>query len=343
MGPRPAHRIDELSDAAVGAAPIADQHGHPYRAFAVRIAIGAALLILLLWKYGASAVVPILARERAVYFVATVALYVAGQVMSAYRWQLLAAIVGIESRFREFLAYYFVGMFTNLFVPGLVGGDAARAFYLGRRHGRLAAAAASAVADRGIGLVTVFWFAAVAALVYGRVNLPASVFRPIIALGILALVGFLAAPLVARISAKLPGRLALIAKPAIPYLERPGATVPAIVLSLVLQISLVACQYLLSLGLGLSIPFTVFLLFVPIANVFASLPITLNGLGVREGTYAVLFTMAGLNRADAVALGLLWFLATAVAGLTGAIAFVMTDVPQKIELPAESSIQSDRA
>jgi len=132
-------------------------------AFGVRAGLGVGFLGLFLWLYGVGRIVQSLARERPTYFVATIALYLAGQVMSAYRWILLARLSGLAGRAREYLTYYFIGMFTNLFVPGLIGGDAARAAYLGLRHRRMGEAVASVVADRGVGLVALFWFAAVAA------------------------------------------------------------------------------------------------------------------------------------------------------------------------------------
>ena len=107
----------------------------------------------------------------------------------------------------------------------------------------------------------------------------------------------------------------------------PAALLPAIALSIVLQIGLAVCQYILAAGLGLAVPLSLFILCVPIANVFASLPLTLNGLGIRESAYLVLFGMAGMRKEDAIALGLLWFAATMVGGLTGAIAFVTTPAP----------------
>jgi hypothetical protein len=55
--------------------------------------------------------------------------------------------------------------------------------------------------------------------------------------------------------------------------------------------------------------------------------LTLNGLGIRESAYLLLFGMAGMRNEDAIALGLLWFAATVVGGLTGAIAFVTTPAP----------------
>jgi hypothetical protein len=67
-----------------------------------------------------------------------------------------------------------------------------------------------------------------------------------------------------------------------------------------------------------------FLFCVPVAGVFASLPLTVNGLGVREGAYLVLFGMAGVNRTNAIVLGLLWFICTTLGASPGLIAFVMT-------------------
>ena len=94
-----------------------------------------------------------------------------------------------------------------------------------------------------------------------------------------------------------------------------------------LQITLALGQYILAAGLGLTAPLSLFILCVPIANVFASLPLTLNGLGIRESAYLLLFGMAGMRKEDAIALGLLWFAVTMAGGLTGAIAFVTTPAP----------------
>jgi glycosyltransferase 2 family protein len=95
----------------------------------------------------------------------------------------------------------------------------------------------------------------------------------------------------------------------------------------VLQITLALGQYILAAGLGLTVPLSLFILCVPIANVFASLPLTLNGLGIRETANLLLFGVAGMRKEDAIALGLLWFAVTMVGGLTGSIAFVTTPTP----------------
>ena len=304
-----------------------DAPTHPLRAFALRAGLGAAVVAVLLWRYDARPIFRILSREQSAYFAAVVALYVAGQAMCAYRWQLLAAILKVRGRYPEFLAYTFLGMFTNLFVPGLLAGDAARSVYLGRRRGRMGEAIASVVADRGVGLIGLFWLAALAAIFLNFAPLPSSIITPTVAVGSITLAGFLAAPLVARMIHLMPRPLRRAGGIVAPYLHHPAALIPAIALSVLLQITLAAGQYLLAVGLGITVPLSLFILCVPIANVFASLPLTLNGLGIRESAYLVLFGMAGMRKEDAIALGLLWFAITMVGGSTGAIAFVLTPAP----------------
>jgi uncharacterized membrane protein YbhN (UPF0104 family) len=307
--------------------PAPPRAAHPYRAFILRIGLGVAIVAFLLWHFDARPALRTLARERLGFFAATLLIYVAGQVMSAYRWQLLAQVLGIRGSFVDFLRYYFVGMFTNLFVPGLVGGDAARAFYLGRRHHRMPEAIAATVADRGYGLLALFWFAALIALTLNRGMLPRNVIVPTLAIGAITFAGYLASPLVARLIHVAPRPIRRALGIIAPYLHRPSSVLPALGLSLVLQASVAFCQYLLALGLGLNVPLSAFMLIVPIANVFASLPITLNGLGVRETMYVTLFGMAGVSGDTAIALGLLLFVATLLGGLVGAVAFVTTEVP----------------
>ena len=300
---------------------------HPYRAFATRAGLGIAIVAVLLWRYDARPILRILSRERPAYFAAVVLLYVAGQAMCAYRWQLLAALLKVHGRYSEFLAYLFVGIFTNLFVPGLLAGDAARSVYLGRRHSRMGEAIASVVADRGVGLIGLFWLAAFAAIFLNFAPIPSSVVTPTVIVGAISLAGFLAAPLVARLIHLMPRPIRRAGGIVAPYLHHPAALIPAIALSIVLQITLALGQYILAVGLGLTVPLSLFILCVPIANVFASLPLTLNGLGIRESAYLLLFGMAGVRKEDAIALGLLWFAVTLVGGMTGSIAFVTTPTP----------------
>jgi uncharacterized protein (TIRG00374 family) len=308
--------------------------------FAIKLTAGISLVAFLLWHYDLRSTFQLIRRERPILFLATVALYVAGQAMSAFRWQLLAGLNGFGGRYSEYLAYYFIGMFTNVFVPGLIGGDALRALYLGGRHQRLGQAFASVMADRGIGLITLFWLAAVATLCTTQVQLPASVLRVTLAAGGISLLTYLAGPLVANWVSR-RNRFNRLLAPMTPYLSRPIALMPAIALSALLQLSLAACQYLLAIGLGLHTALATFVLIVPITNVIASLPVTINGLGMREAGYLVLLGTAGVRKEQAVALSILYFAATLAGGFTGVFAFITTPMPRPAIIESLKPLSSE--
>jgi uncharacterized membrane protein YbhN (UPF0104 family) len=323
----PAVNESSLTEPAAPPPAPGSRPAHPYRAFIVRVGLGVAVVAVLLWRHDARPVFRIFGRERPAYFASAVALYLGGQVMSAYRWRLLAAILKVHATFSDFVAYTYIGMFTNLFVPGLLGGDAARSIYLGRPRDRIGEAVASVVADRLVGLLALFWLAAFAAIFLNYAHLPSSVITPTILVGGLALAGYLGSPLVARLIHLMPRPIRRAGGIVAPYLHHPTTLLAPIALSVALQITLAVAQYLVAAGLGLGTPLSLFILCVPIANVFASLPLTLNGLGLRESAYLVLFGMAGMGKNDAIALGLLWFAVMMVSGLTGSIAFVTTPAP----------------
>jgi uncharacterized protein (TIRG00374 family) len=293
--------------------------------FAIRLAAGMSVLGFIFLHYDQWPTLQLLLRVRPVLFAASVGLFAAVQLVSAFRWQLLARLNGIRGRYRDYVAYYFIGMFTNVFVPGLIGGDALRAFYLGRRHNRIAEAAGSVVADRGVGLLALFWLSAGASLCVRGVQLPESVLRVTVGVGAVSVLAYFAGPVISVRFTRIRG-LSRVLTPVIPYLSNPMSLVPAIVLSAFLQCSFAVCQYLLALGLALEIPLTTFLLIVPIANVIASVPISINGLGLREASYLVLLGMAGVAKEQAVALSILYFAATLAAGLTGIIPFMFTSI-----------------
>lgn len=92
------------------------------------------------------------------YLILAFLLYIVGQVLSTYKWRLLAKTLGFRRKFKRFFAYYFIGMFFNLFFLGSIGGDVGKAYLLaGRRDSRMRAGY-SILAERltgGMALATI--------------------------------------------------------------------------------------------------------------------------------------------------------------------------------------------
>jgi glycosyltransferase 2 family protein len=318
------------------AGPVTTRRRRAIGGYVLKAALGIGILTFVLSRLDLDHLWRLLSRERPAYFLAATAIYVCGQLVATYRWKLLARMVGIAGDYFEFLLYFFIGAFTNLFVPGLVGGDAARSLYLGRRRHEIGKAVASVLADRGFGLLVLIWLATVCVAILGRGIFPHSITTPVYLAGGITAIFYLAMPLFLAMTRWLPRRIAATVTLLSPYLEGRVALIPALLLSLILHLIQVAAQYVLGLGLGLTIPLYLFLLCVPTTNVLASIPVTFNGLGVREGIYVVLFGMAGVGKADAAALGLLWFAISTFAGLCASAAFIA--VPAPIERQPEAEI-----
>jgi uncharacterized membrane protein YbhN (UPF0104 family) len=199
------------------------------------------------------------------------------------------------------------------------------------------------IADRGFGLMVLIWFSAVTVALLGRTVFPRTVTTPIFLIGAVTAVGYILMPAVTALKRILPRRLAATIDILSPYLKGRIALIPVLVLSLLLHLIQVVAQYVLGLGLGLKIPLWMFLLCVPTTNTLASVPLTFNGLGLREGIYVLLFGMVGVGKADAAALGLLWFAITTFAGLCASAAFIAAPTPVERQDPLEDSERGPRS
>ncbi len=74
------------------------------------------------------------------------------------------------------------------------------------------------------------------------------------------------------------------------------------------------------IGLPIALPY--FFLFVPLLAVIVSLPISFNGIGVREGAGIVLFGLVGVSRAQAFSLQFTTYLVAVAVSLLGGVVFL---------------------
>jgi len=117
------------------------------------------------------------------------------------------------------------------------------------------------------------------------------------------------------------------------------------VLSLVVQLANVVLAWLIGEGLGLRIPPLYYGVLIPLVSILTLLPISLNGMGLREGGTVLLLAPLGVSSASAVTLSLLIFAVYTAASLTGGVfyllgrspRFVAADVSRTPEGPLSAS------
>jgi uncharacterized protein (TIRG00374 family) len=106
------------------------------------------------------------------------------------------------------------------------------------------------------------------------------------------------------------------------YKHQGGALVTAIAASMLVQVGRILAHYLVGLALGVRVAMGYYFLFVPVLAALVSLPISMNGLGIREGAGVVLFKMSGMTNEQAFAVPFLTYLASVLISLIGGLIFV---------------------
>ncbi len=104
-----------------------------------------------------------------------------------------------------------------------------------------------------------------------------------------------------------------------PFRGRHLSLVRALGLSLLLQLNVVLLHYLLSRAIGIELGFIDYFYVVPVALFVMLIPISINGIGVRESMFVFLLGSMGVAKSDALVLSLLAFSIFLAHGLMGGL------------------------
>ena len=268
-----------------------------------------------------------------------VCVLIAALLLGAVRWRVLLwrePAIGTGQ-----LAYaYSAGVFTNVFLPTSFGGDMARSWILSRAAKvALPRVLASVVADRMLGFAAVFvvgWL--VVATAPGEV--PRSMLLALAWATIGAGVALLIALLVTmdkrgRLRRVIPDRaqppLRVFRDAFREYSRDRRVLIAAGALSVAYQALVVAEMWLLARAVGVEVPLAVLAAVLPLVLVATLLPLSIGGLGIREGSIVLLLTQTGVHTSDAAVISLLSLAALTLA--TGMFALMLIGKPIRDGLP----------
>jgi len=101
------------------------------------------------------------------------------------------------------------------------------------------------------------------------------------------------------------------------YKNHKGSLLFALFLSFVFQLQVVTTTYLVGKTLTINLPWDICILCVPLATLATMLPLSINGIGVRESAYVFLLTRSGLNSEQSFIIGLGTFVFGLVVSIIG--------------------------
>ena len=118
------------------------------------------------------------------------------------------------------------------------------------------------------------------------------------------------------------GRLQGLVDQLQPYQRRPEVFRRSIGWGLAVQFLNVLVVIELGNAMRLGLPIGAYCLAVPAVAILTILPVSISGVGVREGALVWMLASYGVKQEMAITLGLLWFLVTVVSGMTGGIVYL---------------------
>jgi hypothetical protein len=307
-----------------------------HRWFIVEALVSVALLVFLMRSLDLGAFRALFVRLPLWFYLVSLLVVLAGQVVYAWRWRLLLTEAGICVPLRSTVRQYFIGTFLNNFLPSTVGGDVGKVYLLGREHG-YRAVMASVVLDRMLGLTMLAMWAAVSLWPFSMPT-PALTLVRLVVTGIAALLvvilivtGTGTGGLAARV-ARLGPRAVAIAQRLQEFRVEMAVALRSPLL--LLQAALVVIGYALAAGAvyvvfiriqtGTAPPFMMTTGVVMATAVLSNIPVSLNGLGLREQLHALLLAPLGVPREVAVAVSLLFFCHLLVSSLFGAVFWIQS-------------------
>lgn len=235
-------------------------------------------------------------------------------VIPAYRFGLLAArSYGRYEKLGFWISLQFRAWLYNNLLPGTIGGDLSRALDLSSQNLDIKKGAILVLLDRLIGLAaTVLLFCGAIMLTSQKVpgfpRFNAYNLSIIIASLCLALLlVYKSARIKAAIKKIYPGNLRLSSIGLI------------LLLALIYQGADIFIAFIYGRALGIELALKNYFFFFPLVYIATVLPISLNGLGVREITITGLMAVAGIAPSLSLSLALLIFLDRIVKGVLGLV------------------------
>ncbi len=245
------------------------------------------------------------------WLVVAFSLNAVGLLIRAYRWRILALAQGDDLPLPYLFRSCLVGEFFNNFLPTRFGGDMVRIWDGSRQSKSLVRSSAIVIVERMSGILILFLFALAASLLRLEMVRRVPVIGASLLLGVggFSAVGLFFLPAIGRWLNRVPERgplrrvkikAAEFRAVIVGFKDRPRAFLKATVWAFFLQLNVIVYYFLIGKALHLNVPLTDYFVFIPLVLLIQLVPISINGLGLREAAYIEVFRFYGVGRAAAL-------------------------------------------
>lgn len=270
-------------------------------------------------------------------------------ILGFWRWHMLLAVAGINIPLKKLISSFCGGIFFSIFLPSTIGGDLVRTADLAAHTNKAKQVVATVFLDRLSGYIGLVLVLLPAILLGGWLINDKIVYFSIAIIVILLLIillllfnSFIYTRIGRFLSVPGSGRIKEMIKDMHReihiFRNHKKMIIINLILSFVIQLIYPLGVYFTGLSLGVNINLFYFFIFMPVISAITLLPISLGGLGLREGLYVVYFAKAGVIKQLALAMSLLSFSFIVFSGAIGGVIYVLTVHHRRLQHNQSSAV-----
>ena len=302
----------------------------------LKIAVSAALLYFLLSQVNLGRLVEQARSASPAWLAGALTLYLVMILISAWRWDRLLRAQHVEVPFSTLTNSFLVATFFNNFLPSNIGGDVIRIGDTARPARSKTLATTVVLMDRGVGLLGLVFVAAVGAsfaahaseaigplgpgLLWAGLAVGVAVAIPIIFLP--NAVGWILQPLRAIHQEWVGERIEKLVGALGRFRDSPRALMACFGGALLVQAVLVGFYAAVAHAIDVRVPIAHLAILVPVSFIVQMMPLSVNGLGVREWVFGTYFTQLGLPLESALALSFIGAALIMLFSTSGAVVYL---------------------
>ncbi len=292
----------------------------------LQIIVSMAILAWLVNKAGLGDIIAALSSLNLWFYALAALVFLISIGVRAVRWYVLLAPLGVQVPVLELFWLYLIGFFWNSFLPSGFGGDVVKAIALRNATGRGGASVTSVLAERVVGLLATVLIG-VMVIPFAPGLFPPEAIYIVVGMCVAIITGIWVVRLdiLEWIGDKIPFSQPVVGHRWVVSIQKALQTydLKALGISLLSSIPFTLCtildNYLVGLALNVDLSILYYAIYTPIVSIISLLPLSFNGLGVREYTYQVLFGLAGVSAEQAIAMALAFNFLRFGAGLLGGL------------------------
>lgn len=287
--------------------------------FILKLLFGLGVLIFLFSKTSFKEFINLLANANYKMFVLIIFMYIIGQIISAKKWMILAERLRFKNSFIYYLKLYFLGMFYNIFLPTNIGGDIVKISTINdKKTHSIKRAVLSVLSDRITGLCILALFIILGFCLYHNSSILNFISTGIILSFIIGISLFV---LIMRNKNLIPAKYKKIFN-LILLLCHKRCLIEISIISVIFHLILILIHFCISQMYDINIPVGYYFLLYPITAIIASLPISINGMGIKEFVYVYMLKPFDIDASTSLLFAMTLNMAVIFASTLGFIPYM---------------------